>query len=318
VGTTPTLSPTSGYSSNSHSPPFPRSPESNTFTSRSPSPAVRQPFLERHRNNASPLNPIITNVAVPVKEKALPSPASSGSEYTPSPSPGALIGRQDQDQPRSPTSGSEYGGLAYAESEDAHSPIRQVKILAIEKSLPVVPPPPARQAREAVKKALSPEDKQRSSLPVSPDVGWKRRQSSISASSHSHATALDRTMNALFHDDAASNASSSPRSVMGRGLPKAPDETRSPKMPARSKTTHTGSSPVVAATPLRGTKTLRESSRDRTVDVKRERVCVRCEKRVHDGRWVQVEAGKVLCEGCWKNMYLPKVSRPQWTGAYSD
>ena len=36
--------------------------------------------------------------------------------------------------------------------------------------------------------------------------------------------------------------------------------------------------------------------------------CMRCSKDIEDNRWIQVENGKgVLCGGCWKNMYLPKV-----------
>lgn len=42
--------------------------------------------------------------------------------------------------------------------------------------------------------------------------------------------------------------------------------------------------------------------------IKRVKVCKRCEKRIEDGRWIQIDGGGVLCERCWKNMYLPKVS----------
>ena len=34
---------------------------------------------------------------------------------------------------------------------------------------------------------------------------------------------------------------------------------------------------------------------------------MRCEKAIEDGRWIQMEGGNVLCDKCWKNMYLPKV-----------
>jgi hypothetical protein len=40
---------------------------------------------------------------------------------------------------------------------------------------------------------------------------------------------------------------------------------------------------------------------------KRVRTCLRCAKTIEDGRWVSVDGGGVLCEKCWKNMYLPKV-----------
>ncbi|KAL0577887.1 hypothetical protein V5O48_004123 [Marasmius crinis-equi] len=52
----------------------------------------------------------------------------------------------------------------------------------------------------------------------------------------------------------------------------------------------------------------------------RVRVCASCDKRIDDGRWIQIdgEEGKkkvsekgVLCEGCWKGMYLPKCRRCQ-------
>ncbi|KAK7054700.1 hypothetical protein VNI00_003163 [Paramarasmius palmivorus] len=42
---------------------------------------------------------------------------------------------------------------------------------------------------------------------------------------------------------------------------------------------------------------------------KRSKTCVRCEKRIEDGRWIQVDSGSVLCERCWKTMYLPKCRR---------
>lgn len=38
------------------------------------------------------------------------------------------------------------------------------------------------------------------------------------------------------------------------------------------------------------------------------RVCIRCESSIDNGRWIKMDTGKgVLCERCWKNMYLPKV-----------
>ena len=40
--------------------------------------------------------------------------------------------------------------------------------------------------------------------------------------------------------------------------------------------------------------------------VRKSRVCLKCLKVIANERWVSVDAG-VLCERCWKNMYLPKV-----------
>jgi hypothetical protein len=36
--------------------------------------------------------------------------------------------------------------------------------------------------------------------------------------------------------------------------------------------------------------------------------CIRCSKVIEDKRWIRMENGRgVLCDKCWKNMYLPKV-----------
>jgi len=46
------------------------------------------------------------------------------------------------------------------------------------------------------------------------------------------------------------------------------------------------------------------------LDRHREKVmtCIRCSKNIEDKRWIRMENGKgVLCDKCWKNMYLPKV-----------
>lgn len=57
--------------------------------------------------------------------------------------------------------------------------------------------------------------------------------------------------------------------------------------------------------------------RDKNLDgtgVRKERVakvkvCLKCQKMINNGRWVSVDGGGVLCERCWKNMYLPKCRR---------
>ncbi|KAF8508376.1 hypothetical protein JB92DRAFT_2640971, partial [Gautieria morchelliformis] len=44
--------------------------------------------------------------------------------------------------------------------------------------------------------------------------------------------------------------------------------------------------------------------------VPKPRVCLRCERSIETGRWIKMDTGKgVLCERCWKNMYLPKCRR---------
>ena len=41
--------------------------------------------------------------------------------------------------------------------------------------------------------------------------------------------------------------------------------------------------------------------------VKKAKVCLKCADAIENGRWVSMDGGGVLCERCWKNMYLPKV-----------
>lgn len=76
-------------------------------------------------------------------------------------------------------------------------------------------------------------------------------------------------------------------------LPTAPlsPANKSPKLPTRSRTT-----------PTMHTKPDAEASR-------RPKQCTRCSKTIDDGRWVRAEGAGILCERCWKTMYLPKVSR---------
>ncbi|EAU88673.2 hypothetical protein CC1G_01046 [Coprinopsis cinerea okayama7 len=63
--------------------------------------------------------------------------------------------------------------------------------------------------------------------------------------------------------------------------------------------------------PTRSKTTIAED-RSSTVEAlrvkKRAKVCVKCRKHIEDGRWIQVDTGSILCERCWKNMYLPKVA----------
>jgi len=81
------------------------------------------------------------------------------------------------------------------------------------------------------------------------------------------------------------------------------------KLPMRSLT-----SPQLSQVPLGGgdgSSILTSSSSSRGMKEragkKKVRACVRCVKSIEDGRWVSVDGGGVLCEKCWKGMYLPKV-----------
>ncbi|KAF9469324.1 hypothetical protein BDZ94DRAFT_1303813 [Collybia nuda] len=70
-------------------------------------------------------------------------------------------------------------------------------------------------------------------------------------------------------------------------------EAKTVKLPARARTSSE-----------RNTEPGREKERVRKV-----RVCLKCEKKIEDGRWVKTDGAGVLCEKCWKNMYLPKCRR---------
>lgn len=80
------------------------------------------------------------------------------------------------------------------------------------------------------------------------------------------------------------------RSNTVQGIPLS--EPRSPKLPTRARTSAEKSV---------------DGKKERT---KKERICLKCRTKIDNGRWIRVdsESGGVLCESCWKNMYLPKVS----------
>ncbi|KAF6763775.1 hypothetical protein DFP72DRAFT_873357 [Ephemerocybe angulata] len=100
---------------------------------------------------------------------------------------------------------------------------------------------------------------------------------------------------------AGSNASGSraQRSNTVQGMVSSP-ESKGVKLPVRAKTTTNSSEGVTNAS---GDGSRVKERR------KKEKVCIKCRKLIDDGRWIQVDTGGVLCERCWKNMYLPKCRR---------
>jgi hypothetical protein len=103
---------------------------------------------------------------------------------------------------------------------------------------------------------------------------------------------LEREMDSLVDDvgrPALSKAKSTGRSFSPEASRVAADS-RTGKLPARSRS------------PARSGAGKEEPKRAR-----KPKVCLRCERPIEDGKWVQVDGGGVLCEKCWKNMYLPKV-----------
>lgn len=105
---------------------------------------------------------------------------------------------------------------------------------------------------------------------------------------------------------AGSNASGSRahRSNTVQGFMTTP-EVKAAKLPARAKTTaNTGAGSESGGTRTSASKPVAVKERR-----KKEKVCVKCSKMINDGRWIQVDTGSILCEKCWKNMYLPKCRR---------
>lgn len=80
--------------------------------------------------------------------------------------------------------------------------------------------------------------------------------------------------------------------------PHSSPETRPPKLPTRSRTT-----PIPDRN---GDRT--DKAGERRERVQKPKVCAKCSKTIEDGRWVPCDSGTVLCDLCWKSMYLPKVS----------
>ena len=107
--------------------------------------------------------------------------------------------------------------------------------------------------------------------------------------------------NRHFQDDGAvsGGGSKSHRSNTVPGhQPQSPDGGKPVKLPARSLTSVLGSAEPSA----KGKGVMKKEKAAKKV-----RTCLRCAKTIEDGRWVSVDGGGVLCERCWKNMYLPKV-----------
>ncbi|KAJ7046938.1 hypothetical protein C8F04DRAFT_1247985 [Mycena alexandri] len=86
------------------------------------------------------------------------------------------------------------------------------------------------------------------------------------------------------------------RSVRSGRSDRSPDSSRTPKA-TRSRTS-----------PSRERSSTREDPK-RERAARKPKICIRCEKKIDDGKWVAMDGGGVLCEKCWKNMYLPKCRR---------
>lgn len=327
-------------------------PELSTDSSTASPPQLRMSFFKKFKTDAGDdtndtPNPY-DNSATQRRDSM-----SEASRYSDSP-PRPLRRRPTfVDPPSSPSeSGSEHG-LAYAEStdceddddedddEDAKSipsrdavtplPQRMKSILKNRNvNNPSDPNPEVRADRPGVK--FGGEQRSRSSSASSSESANRRSVFSRIVSVGGPG-ALDRAMETLLEElpglpnpyestDATRNRSGSIASTTSRtsgssnvllatttlakrsNTVQSPDSRRSLKLPTRSKTG-----------PPRESSALQDTERHER-RVKKAKVCLKCDKKIEDGRWVQVDAGGVLCEKCWKNMYLPKVSWGQISFIY--
>ncbi|KAG2077972.1 hypothetical protein BDR04DRAFT_1131780 [Suillus decipiens] len=238
-------------------------------------------------------------------------------------------GHRGDTEPMSPSTNSEVG-LAYADDSDNDTPV--VMPLDIRKSNEVsevrFPIIEDRHQSRAVRKPPS-RNASASSAPTAStsrtiDASTNRTRS---ASAATHTTtrstgALERAMETLIEEGASvsvlasgsvlasmagptgSRASGKPNRSNTVPGPVSP-ESRPPKLPARSYTSphhphiHSERVGIMGQVARIGER----------CKAKKDRICASCNTKVDDGRWIQMDGGNILCERCWKNMYLPKCRR---------
>ena len=259
-----------------------------------PTTPVRLPFFEKFKNKHSEID-----TASPEEETS-----------------------EDMKSPLSPKSESSYGGLAYADS-DADETSRPGSLSAPattsqyrDEDRNTTPQPQPKSATNRVRfpsmssKTNSIAGKSESNYSSSsPNPSPRLPMRSLSAASTAASAyalrsaakstgALDRAMETLFEEDPTSptNTTSSSPAAFHDGQ----RDSKPPKLPTRSHT-----SPTMGAG--------RPDSRHGVAAGKRRerpprKICLKCDKHIDDGRWIQMDGGSVLCDKCWKNMYLPKVS----------
>lgn len=206
---------------------------------------------------------------------------------------------------------SDFGGLAYADSDSEYDDGNDV----------------SKKDGGGTNKIKFPTSSPRSSKSSESAYSTRIPARSLSAASSSYSGygarstarsvgALDRAMETLFEDTPLSpttNASFSPLPPT-EPLPIVVDNRDSvrdssgkpPKLPTRSHTSPIMTKPreLDALKPSKSVTSNSSASSSRTRKVKQ---CARCNKSIGDGRWIPMDGGRVLCDKCWKNMYLPKV-----------
>ena len=289
-------------------PPPPRPPSSTV-------PSANPPL---HRREGS-ANPKPSSIPFPVKSPDLSKPSAASGPLTPTSPSGPSFSSDRSSQKKASISGdtikvvtqddvtssflghasddegSEFGGLAYAQSDESDDD------------------------------ALLARGMGRTSgrLHHSPTVSSTYSDDQMRTEPTSMEHDLDSALAALLRSPTSTDTPLSPSSPSS-SLP------RASKTPMRSLTTvaQRESSTLGGIIPRRGgtisgaigggssdssrKDRLSQDSTASGLDRHREKVmtCIRCSKNIEDNRWIRVENGKgVLCDKCWKNMYLPKV----WT-----
>lgn len=240
--------------------------------------------------------------------------------------------KRDGNAPSSPSGDSEVG-LAYAHDSDDDTPvvmpldirksalkdgINKVKFPTSASSDGRQPTGPSRQTSAASSRSAV---SSRSAATTSTCPVRTRSASAATQSTARSVGALERAMETLIEEGASvsvlasgSVLASIGASASGRGSGKpsrsntvpgpASPEQKPPKLPTRS---HTNPSHPHIQSERVGLTGEVARIRNRESTKRKDRVCAGCDSKIEDGRWIQMDGGNVLCERCWKNMYLPKV-----------
>lgn len=299
--------------------------------SRSPSP-IPNPFERRLSGETVTQSPMVDpHIPLPFLDILKPeldpeNDSDDESVYTTHTDP-----KKDDNVPSSPSADSDVG-LAYAHDSGDDTPV--VVPLDIRKSA-------ANQDTNKVKFPTCATPDQRHPSGPSRQISAASLRSAMSA--HSAATsfagprarstsagtqstarsvgALERAMETLIEEGASVSVLASGSvlasiggSASGRSAGKpsrsntvpgpASPEQKPPKLPTRS---HTSPSHPHVHSERVGLTGEVAWIRNRGPVKGKNRICAGCDSKIEDGRWIQMDGGNVLCERCWKNMYLPKV-----------
>ena len=106
----------------------------------------------------------------------------------------------------------------------------------------------------------------------------------------------------------------------GGGLGGSERDSMRPKLPTRAKTTPSTSNSNTSSSSTSTSSTGHSNgsgggatTKRRATDASSRRkggthTCLKCGGWIEDGRWIRMEGAGVMCDRCWKGMYLPKVS----------